>query len=204
MQAEQAVQEIRKQEKKKFVQTVDLIINLQKFDVRKEAINSFIQLPHAGEKKICAFLTRKTPLVDSIIKTEFEKYKNEADIKRLAKSYDAFIAVASLMPSVATTFGRVLGPMGKMPSPQAGIIPLDDDNSVKAMLEKMRKSVRIRTKEKSIKLAIGKEDMSDEELAKNIITAVTSIEGMLPRKNDNIKNVMIKLTMSKPVKVEVK
>lgn len=204
MKVQEAIQELRKSEKKKFVQTVDLIINLQKFDVRKEALNTFIQLPVGGEKRICAFLTRKTPLTDTIIKTEFEKFKNEADVKRLAKSYDSFIAVASVMPAVATTFGRVLGPLGKMPSPQAGIIPLDDDNTVKAMLEKMKKSVRVRTKEKSVKIAIGKESMSDKDLADNIVSAVTAIENMLPRRNDNIKNVMIKLTMSKPVKVEVK
>jgi large subunit ribosomal protein L1 len=204
MKPTEAIKELRKSEKKKFVQTVDLIINLQKFDVRKEAVNSFIQLPHAGEKKICCFLTRKTDLADTIIKTEFDKFREEADIKRLAKTYDAFIAVASLMPSIATTFGRILGPMGKMPSPQAGIIPLDDDNSVKAMLEKMKKSVRIRTKEKSIKLAVGKEDMSDEDIAENITSVLHSVEALLPRKNDNIKNVMIKLTMSKPIKVEVK
>jgi large subunit ribosomal protein L1 len=202
MKVQEAVKQIRKSEKKKFIQTIDLIVNLQKFDVRKEAVNSFIQLPNSGEKKICAFLTRKTPLTDTIIKTEFEKFKNEADIKRLAKTYDSFIAVASVMPAVATTFGRVLGPMGKMPSPQAGIIPLDDDNAVKAMLEKMKKSVRIRTKEKSIKIAIGKEDMSDEQLEANITSAIHSIEALLPRKNDNIKNVMIKLTMGAPVKFE--
>jgi large subunit ribosomal protein L1 len=204
MKPTEAIQELRKSEKKKFVQTVDLIVNLQKFDVRKEALNTFIQLPFAGGKRICAFLTRKTPLADTIIKSEFEKYKNEADIKRLAKSYDSFIAVASLMPSVATTFGRVLGPAGKMPSPQAGIVPLDDDNSVKAMIEKMNKSVRIRTKEKSIKIPIGKESMSDKELAENLVSAVSSIENLLPRRNDNIKNIMIKLTMSKSIKVEVK
>lgn len=201
---ETAVKELRKSEKKKFVQTVDLIINLQKFDVRKEAINNFIQLPNGGVKKICAFLTRKTPLVDTIIKTEFEKFKNEADIKRLSKTYDAFIAVANLMPAVATTFGRVLGPTGKMPSPQAGIIPLDDDASVKAMLEKMNKSVRVRTKEKSIKIPVGKESMSDEEIGANISSALHSIEAFLPRRKDNMKNVMIKLTMSKPVKVEIR
>jgi large subunit ribosomal protein L1 len=204
MKPAEAIQELRKSEKKKFIQTVDLIVNLQKFDVRKEALNTFIQLPFAGEKRICAFLTRKTPLADTIIKSEFEKYKNETDVKRLAKSYDSFIAVASLMPSVATTFGRVLGPAGKMPSPQAGIIPLDDDNSVRAMIEKMNKSVRIRTKEKSIKIPIGKESMSDKELAENLVSAVSSIENLLPRRNDNIKNIMIKLTMSKTIKVEVK
>ena len=36
------------------------------------------------------------------------------------------------MPVVATTFGRALGPTGKMPSPQLGIVANEDDNSIKA------------------------------------------------------------------------
>jgi len=201
MKIQEALAELRKEEKRKFIQTIDLIINLQKFDVRKESINTFITLPHVAERKICAFLTRKTTLVDTIIKEDFDKFKEDADMKRLANRYDAFIAVASLMPTIATKFGRVLGPLGKMPSPQAGIIPLDNDESVKAMLEKLKKMKRIRTKERSIKIAIGKESMSDKEVEENVNAVVKSVEALLPRKNDNIKNVMLKFTMTKAIKL---
>jgi len=201
MKIQEALIELRKQEKRKFIQTIDLIINLQKFDVRKESINTFITLPHVAERKICAFLTRKTSLVDTIIREEFDKFKEDADMKRLANRYDAFIAVASLMPTIATKFGRVLGPLGKMPSPQAGIIPLDNDEQVKGMLEKLKKMKRIRTKERSIKIAIGKESMSDKEVEDNVHAVVKAVEALLPRKNDNIKNVMLKFTMTKAIKL---
>ena len=56
-------------------------------------------------------------------------------------------------------------------------------------------------KEKSLKIPVGKEDMDDEKLKSNIEAIVSTIENLLPRKNDNIKNIMIKFTMTKPVKI---
>ena len=201
MEIKKALAELRNEKKRKFVQTVDLVINLKNYDVRKEALNTFVSVPNAGEKKIGAFLSKRSELVDTISEVDFVKYKEGREIKRLAKKYDAFIAVASLMPKIATTFGRVLGPVGKMPSPQAGIIPKDDDESVKDMLEKMRKSIRVRNKEMAIKLAIGKEDMSDDALAENVEAVLKGVEKILPRGKDNIKEVLIKFTMTKPIQI---
>lgn len=202
MKAIEAIKQLKENEKRKFIQTVDLIINLQKYDPRKQGLNTFVKVPHPAEKKICAFLTKKTKLVDTITKEDFEKYKNNDTIKKLAIKYDAFIAVAQMMAPVATKFGRVLGPTGKMPSPQAGIMTVDSDENIKAELEKMKKLIRVRTKEKSIKLNIGKEDMPEEKLAENIEAVVEAVANLLPNKKDNIKNVLVKLTMTKPVEVD--
>ena len=46
-----ALVELRKEEERKFNQTLDLIVNLQKFDVKKEAVNIFIQVPNQIKKK---------------------------------------------------------------------------------------------------------------------------------------------------------
>jgi len=201
MEISKALEELRK-EKRKFMQTIDLIVNLQNFDVRKEGINTFIQIPNPSPKKICGFLTRKTDACDVILKDEFDKkFKIDNEIKKFAKKYDFFIAAAPLMSAVATKFGRVLGPMGKMPSPQAGILAMDDDKSIKAIVEKMKKLIRIKTKEKSIKIAAGKEDMPDKEIEQNIESILHSIENVLPKGKQNIKNAMIKMTMSKPIKI---
>ena len=124
---------------------------------------------------------------------------NKTEIKKLAKKYDAFIAVAPMMGKVATKFGRVFGPMSKMPSPQAGIIPKEDENLVKAMIEKMNKSIRIKNKEMAIKFSVGKENLSDDELKENIDSAIKELERKLPRGRDNIKNILIKFTMTKPI-----
>lgn len=118
-----ALVELRKGKERKFDQTVDLIINLQKFDTKKNSVNLFVPLPHKiKEKKIGAFLEIKNQNVDTITLSEFKKYSDKGELKRLIKKYDFFMAQASLMPKVATTFGRFLGPAGKMPSPQLGII----------------------------------------------------------------------------------
>jgi large subunit ribosomal protein L1 len=198
---EKALEDLKKEEKRKFVQTVDLIINLQKFDARKESLNTFVQIPHPAPKKICAIITRKTELVDFILKEDFVKYKELTDVKKLAKKYDFFVAVASLMPEIATKFGRVFGPMGKMPSPQAGIIPADNDAAIKAMVDKMKSVVKIKSKERSLKIPVGKEDMSEKELKANIEAILQGVENALPQKNQNIKNALIKYTMSTPRRI---
>jgi large subunit ribosomal protein L1 len=198
-----ALEELRATKKRKFMQTIELIINLKGFDNRREKLNTFITLPNPAPMKIGAFLKRKSPLVNTILESDFDKYKSIAEIKQLANKYDLFIAVAPLMPKIATKFGRVFGPLGKMPSPQVGIVPMDSDEAIKPMLDKIKKSKRIITKEPSIKLGIGKEDMSDKEIIENIESVVKSIEHILPKQKENIRNVLLKFTMSKPIKLEL-
>jgi len=201
----QALKEIKKGKQRKFKQSVDLVINLKKFDLKKDSINLTIGLPYKiKEKKIGAFLEKRSDLVDTITKSEFPLYQDKKKLKKLAKKYDFFIANAKLMPAIATTFGRVLGPLGKMPSPQAGIITQEKEEVIKEMVEKMEKIVKIRSKEASIKLVVGKEDMKEEDIAENILVVYDSILNSLPRKLEQIKNVMIKLTMGKPIKIKLK
>src|SRR3989338_1298019 len=95
-----ALEELRKNEKRKFSQTADLIINLKSFDIKKDSINLFLDLPHkTREIKVCAFLMKKSSLVDTITKPEFDFYKDKKKIKKLVREYDFFIASAPLMPA---------------------------------------------------------------------------------------------------------
>jgi len=172
----QALVELRKGKERKFDQSVDLIINLQKFDIKKNQVNLFVSVPHKiKDKKIAGFLETKNINVETITKEEFKKYSDKKELKRLVKKFDFFIAQASLMPKVATTFGRFLGPAGKMPSPQLGILFKIDDKAIKELKEKINSSVKIKTKEPSIKLSIGKQSMKDEELIENILAVYDAI-----------------------------
>jgi len=113
-----SLNELRKEKKRNFNQTIDLIINLKKYDFRKNPLNLFVNLPHKiKDKKICAFLEAKNKNVETVTKEEFKRYSDKKELKELVKKFDFFIAQASLMPKVATSFGRFLGPIGKMPSP---------------------------------------------------------------------------------------
>ena len=200
-----AIEELKSSKERKFNQTVDLIVNLQKYDVRKNPLNLFIRVPHKiKDKKVAGFLETNSKFVYTISPWEFIKYKDKNKIKSLVKKYDFFIAQAKLMPKVATAFGRVLGPAGKMPSPQLGIILDADEKSINDLKEKINTSVRIRLKEPSVKVAIGKQDMKTEDLVENCMAVFNELLKNMPREKENLKNVEIKFTMTKPIKIKVK
>ncbi len=200
-----AVKKLRKQESKKtFNQTVDLIINLKDFDVRKESFSLFITVPHQlKEKKIAGFLEKKSDVIFTIRKEDFPNYKTKKEIKDLTREYDFFVSSAKLMPSVATTFGRVLGPADKMPSPKLGLLPSEEKDVIEKIVKKINHTVRMRVKEPSIKIPVAKEAFTDEQIAENIESAYQDIMNNLPKKRDQVRNVKIKLTMGKPVAVEI-
>lgn len=200
-----ALAELRREKERKFDQTVDLIINLQKFSVKKESITIFVSVPYKiKDKKIAAFLETQNPNVKTITQNEFKKYSDKKVLKDLLKKYDFFIAQASLMPKVATTFGKVLGPVGKMPSPQLGILLNVNDKTINELKIKINNSLKIRTKESSIKVPVGKQSMKDEEIIENILSIYDAVLKAMPKEKDNIKNVEIKFTMTKPIKIGVR
>jgi large subunit ribosomal protein L1 len=204
-QLKKALIELRKEKERKFDQSVDLIINLQKFDVKKNQVNLFISVPHKiKDKKIGAFLEVKNNNVETITKSEFKKYSDKKELKKLVNKFDFFIAQASVMPSVATTFGRVLGPAGKMPSPQLGILVNVDDKAINELKNKINNSIKLKTKEASLKISVGKQSMKDEELIENIMAIYNSVLKTLPKGKDNIKNIELKFTMTKPQKIKIR
>lgn len=197
--------ELRKTKERKFDQTVDLIVNLQKFDVKKSNVNIFVSIPHKiKDKKIAGFLEIKNKDVETITPDEFKKYSDKSKMKNLVSTYDFFIAQASLMPSVATSFGRALGPTGKMPSPQLGIIMNADEKTINELKNKINTSIKIKIKEPSVKIPIGKQSMKDEDIIENIMSVYNLLLKNLPRNKENIKNVEIKFTMTKPYKIFIK
>lgn len=205
MELPDALKALKQGEKRKFDQSIDLIVTFKGVDPKRESIATIATLPHAfHEKKVCGFLTKKNDLVPSILLSDFALYKDAKKAKKLVKQYDFFIAHAKLMPSVATTFGKVLGPTGKMPSPQLGVLMNEDDAALKQLLGKINNAVKIRVKEPCVKVAIGKESMSDEQLSANIQAVFQALVGVLPVKRDNVKKILLKTTMGAPVQVELK
>lgn len=204
-QLKKALQELRKEKERKFDQTVDLIVNLQKYNIKKNQINFFVSIPYKiKDKRIAGFLEVKNDKIDTITPDQFKKYRDKKELKKIVKKYDFFIAQASVMPKVATTFGRVLGPAGKMPSPQMGIIVNADDKTIEPLKDKINSSIKIRTKEASVKIAVGKQSMKDEEIIENILAIYNSLLKALTRDKENIKNIEIKFTMTKPRKIDIR
>ena len=207
-----ALKELReKSSPRNFKQSVDVIINLKDLDTKKVEgqIDYYLTLPKPTGKvaKICAlvgaelFEQAKLHCDKTIQDEEFQRYDKKA-IKKLAEEYTHFLAQASLMTQIAKYFGRTLGPRGKMPNPKAGAV-IPPNANMQQVVARLRQITRINNKQQlNIKIMVGREDMKDEELTENIMAVYTNTASKLVQEYNNIKSVLLKFTMSKPVKVQ--
>ena len=191
--------------KRKFTQAVELIINFKDIDVKKGfALNEIVQLPKTSSPAtVCVMATGEMSLkakkanADAVIGTEeLDKFAtNKREARKFINKYDFFLADTKVMPLVGKTLGQFLGPRGKMPTP----VPFDAP--IESFLQRFRSSVKVRTRASlSIACKIGNETMEDADLAINAHAVISAIEKKLPNGEKNIKKIMIKTTMGKPVK----
>ncbi len=196
---------------RKFSQSFEISVVFRDIDPKKPEgkIAEEVVLPHhAGEpKRIMAFadgeLARKASaagVIQVMGRNEVgELQKNRRQAKKIAENFDFSIAQADLMISIGKALGPVLGTRGKMPKP---IPPNTDPNP---LIERLKKSVRIATKEQSaVNAKIGVESMNDEQLAANAKAIMDAIERRLGGDLTKVKTVRVKTSMGKPVEVEVK
>jgi large subunit ribosomal protein L1 len=206
----EAIKQLRAQPKKrKFSQSMELIINLQDIDMKKPEgrIQENIELPHAPTKKakVCVIATGELALkakktgADLLSNTDLESLATDKKRqKQLANTFDTFLAEAPLMPLVGKTLGAILGPRGKMPKP---LLPNAD---IEAQIAKSAKTISLRVRGQPVlQCAVGTEDMNDDELAENTMAVVKRLEGKLKRGLKNMRTIYLKTTMSPPVKIKI-
>jgi large subunit ribosomal protein L1 len=190
---------------RKFTQAIELIVNFKDIDVKKGfALNEVVQLPKTSSPAtVCVMATgdmgtkAKAANADSVIGTEeLDKFAaNKRESRKFINKYDFFLADTQVMPVVGKTLGQLLGPRGKMPTP----VPFNAD--IVAFLARFRTSIKVRSRASlSVSCKIGDVTMEDSDLAINAHTVLAAIEKKLPNGEKNIKKIMIKTTMGKPVK----
>ena len=190
---------------RKFKQSLELIVNFKDIDVKKGfALNEVVQLPKTSSPAtVCVMATgdmshkAKQANADAVIGTdELDKFAtNKRESRKFINKYDFFLADTKVMPVVGKTLGQLLGPRGKMPTPVPFNAPIE------SFLSRFRSSIKVRTRASlSLSCKIGDESMEDADLAINAHAILSAVEKKLPNGERNIKRVMIKTTMGKPVK----
>jgi large subunit ribosomal protein L1 len=199
-----------KTEKRKFTQSIELIISLRDIDMKKpeSRIQESVELPHAigKQNKVCVIATGDLALrarragADLVIeRADLEALGGDKKRqKTLVDEYEHFISEAPLMPTVGRVLGAVLGPKGRMPTP----VPPNVD--IASAVERQRKIVQVRLRSQPIlQCRIGTEDMTDEQIAQNIETVIRRLEGKLKRGLKNIRSIVVKTTMGPPVQLRI-
>ena len=205
-----AVKEAKdKSGKKKFGQTVDLILNIQEIDMKapEGKIQEILELPHATAKPNKVVVVASGEMALKARRANADKVIERADLealagkkkelRKLAADYDVFVSEAPLMPLVGRILGPVLGPRGKLP------VPVPPNADVANVIAKHRKTVVVRMRNQPIiQVSVGTESMSEDELFDNIQAVLRVLEGKLKRGLKNVKLAYIKTSMGTPVKIK--
>ncbi|MBA0909050.1 MAG: 50S ribosomal protein L1 [Nitrosarchaeum sp.] len=190
---------------RKFKQSVEMIIVFKDIDVKKGfALNEIVQLPKTNSPAtVCIMATgdmgqkAKEAKADSVVGSEeLEKFgANKRASRKFINKYDFFLADTQIMPAVGKVLGQLLGPRGKMPTP----VPFNA--SIESFLQRFRSSIKVRSRGTlAMSCKIGDESMENEDLGINAYTVLSAVEKKLPNGEKNLKRVIIKTTMGKPIK----
>jgi large subunit ribosomal protein L1 len=193
--------------KRKFEQTFEMAINLRELDMKRpeNRVNLRVQLPNGiGGQKVLVFaggdlaLRARRSGADAVIEPPelAELAKDKKAAKKKLKGFDIFISEAPLMPTVGRVAGPILGPRGKMPTPVPPQAPVD------TVIERERRAVILRSRDKMFcHVMVGRENMTDEQVAQNIETILTNLIGATKRGYGNIKSIYLKTTMGESIKL---
>lgn len=190
---------------RKFKQSLELIMNFKDIDVKKGfVLNEVVQLPKTSSPAtVCIMATgdmgtkAKQAKADAVVGTEeLDKFAtNKRESRKFINKYDFFLADTKVMPIVGKTLGQLLGPRGKMPTPVPFNAPIE------SFLQRFRSSIKVRARATlSMSCKIGDESMDDKDLAINAHAIISAVEKKLPNGERNMRRILIKTTMGKPIK----
>lgn len=193
--------------KRKFTQSIGLAIHLKDIDLKKpeNRIDEEIELPKGRGKtaKVAVFASGELAFkakdqADAVFTPDQikELAEDKKKAKQTAESYEFFIAEAPLMPTIGRALGKTFAPRGKMPK------PISPDADIASEVGKLRNSIRVRSKDRpTFHCLVGREDMSQEDIAENVEAIMQRVEAKLERGRMNIRSAYISTTMGSSVRL---
>lgn len=210
-----ALTQLRKTaEPRKFKQTIDLTINFKNVDFKKaeNQVDVDVMLPHPvgkGDGKVLLFVRDKefardaVKWVDRIVMEDEIKGISKKQLNELMNEYVGFLAEGPVMLTVGKYLGQTLAPKNKMPRAVT-----TDLKQVQATVQRLKSVVKVSNRKGKfmplVHISVGKEEMTDDDIAENAFAIYQSVLPAIGGKEQNVKSVLIKMTMSAPVKVGAK
>merc|ERR1712013_276650 len=166
---------------RKFLESVDLQIGLKNYDPQKDKrFSGTVKLKHIPRNKF------KVCILGDQAHCDEDKEK----VKKLAKSYDAFLCSDTLIKQIPRLLGPGLNKAGKFPA----LITHSDD--LEAKVVDLKSTIKFQMKKVlCLNVAVGHVKMTEEELAQNVHLAMNFLVSLLKKHWQNVKSLHIKSTM---------
>jgi|GEM_PF-2481795 large subunit ribosomal protein L1 len=177
----------------KFIESVDIVFSVKK--VTKNALRGSLSLPCGIGKKlnIGIFATANESLPHGVTHlSEAPREKAEAAVFDRCGATPAGVVIAAKAAAI-------LGPRGLMPSAKNNTVSPD----VNALIAYLKNSVLFTEKNGVIMSPVGRVNMSDEDLKKNITAFYNHVASLNPENKYFVKSCSISTTMGPNIKLDL-
>merc|ERR1712038_970647 len=120
----------------------------------------------------------------------YDPQKDKSKVKKLAKSFDAFIASDTLIKQIPRLLGPGLNKAGKFPT----LVTHNDD--LRQKVDDLKATIKFQMKKVlCLSVAVGNVAMSEDELVQNVHLAMNFLVSLLKKHWQNVKSLHIKSPM---------
>merc|ERR1712223_1889463 len=204
-----SVEEVIKGSKDKprnFTETIELQVMLKNYDPQKDKrFSGTVKLPHVARPKYTVCILGNQAHIDEA-KANNTPYMSVDDlkklnkdkklVKKLAKSYDAFLASESLIKQIPRLLGPGLNKAGKFPT----LLTHGDDINQKVL--DLKSTIKFQMKKVlCLNVAVGNVSMTEDRVVQNLNLSINFLVSLLKKNWQNVKSLNIKSTMGKPQRI---
>ena len=192
----EAIKLIKKSTKVKFIESIDLSINLNLGkDKSDQTLRTTVDFPHGNGKKMRVAVICSNEKIDEAKLSNAEKFGSEDlvdEINNGKVDFDILVCTPDMMSKVGK-LGKVLGPKGLMPNPKFGTVAKDIK---KAVSDIKKGKVEIRCdKDGNLSLSIGRANFDEKKIIDNYKSVLETLDKDTPGIRSMIRSVFISSSM---------
>ena len=192
----EAIKLIKKSSKVKFVESIDLSINLNLGkDKADQTLRTTVNLPYGNGKKIKVAVICSNEKIEEAKLSNAEKFGSEDlvdEINNGKVDFDILVCTPDMMSKVGK-LGKVLGPKGLMPNPKFGTVA----NDIKKAVSDIKKGkVEVRCdKDGNLSLSIGRANFDEKKIIDNYKSVLETLDKDTPGIKSMIRSAFISSSM---------
>ncbi len=192
----EAIKLIKKSSKVKFIESIDLSINLNLGkDKSDQTLRTTVDLPHGNGKKIRVAVICSNEKIEEAKLSNAEKFGSEDlvdEINNGKVDFDILVCTPDMMSKVGK-LGKVLGPKGLMPNPKFGTVAKDIK---KAVSDIKKGKVEIRCdKDGNLSLSLGRVNFDEKKIIDNYKSVLETLDKDTPGIKSMIRSAFISSSM---------
>ena len=203
----EAISTILKERKpRKFVESVDLQVNLKNYDVQKDKrFAGSLRLPVTCRPRLTVAIicdlahvdvAKKAGMTTMTMEDLKKLNKNKKLVKKMCSGFDAFLASESIIKTIPRVVGPHMNRVNKFPT-AVGLT-----ENLKDKVDEIQSTVKFQLKKVlCMGCCVGHVEMSEEDLRKNINLSINFLVSLLKKNWQNMKSCYIKTTMGKPQRI---